>query len=66
MYESIPETGFLRVTQVLRLFPISKSGWYAGVKSGKYPKPVRLSDNIVAWKVEDIKRLIAEKSGAAA
>lgn len=54
----LPETGFLRLPEVLKLFPVSKSTWWAGVKSGKYPKPVKLSKNITAWRVQDIINLI--------
>lgn len=55
---TIPETGFLRLPEVLKIFPVSKSTWWSGVKSGIYPKPVKLSANITAWKVEDIRALV--------
>jgi prophage regulatory protein len=51
--------GFLRLPQILAIFPISRSAFWAGVKSGKYPKPVKLSERCTAWKVEDIQRLIS-------
>lgn len=52
--------GFYRLPQVLKLFPISRSGWWQGVKDGIYPKPVKLSTRTTAWRVEDIHRLIEE------
>jgi len=58
MQGAIPETGFLRLPQVLQLIPVCKSSWWAGVKSGRYPKPVRLSARSVGWKAEDIHALI--------
>jgi len=58
---SIPETGFLRLPQVLQLFPVSKSLWWAGVAVGDYPKPVKLSARCSAWRVEDIRQLIADR-----
>ncbi len=54
----LPETGFVRLPAILSVFPISRSGFLAGVRSGKYPKPVKLSARCTAWKVEDIKQLI--------
>ena len=57
---TIPETGFLRLTQILEMIPIGKSSWWAGVKSGRYPKPVKLSANCTAWRVEDIQTLIKQ------
>ena len=54
----LSETGFLRLPQVLAIFPISRSAFWAGVKSGRYPKPVKLSARCTAWRVEDIKNLL--------
>jgi prophage regulatory protein len=59
-HTSIPEFGFLRLKQVLEIFPVSKSTWYDGIKAGLYPKPVNLSPSTVAWRVEDIRRLVEE------
>jgi prophage regulatory protein len=56
----LPETGFLRLPQVLKIVPVGKSTWWAGVKSGRYPKGQKLSPRTTAWKVEDIRALIAE------
>lgn len=60
-----PTTGYLRLPDVLYYFPVSKSTWWAGVKSGKYPAGRKLSDRCTAWRVEDIRALI-EQQGAAA
>ena len=70
---SLPATGFLRLSQIVgkpdgkspvaALIPISKSSWWAGVKSGRYPQPVKLSPRVTAWKVEDIRALLATASG---
>lgn len=64
----LPETGFLRLTQIIGnlkaeptippIIPVSKSTWWAGIKSGRYPKPVKLGSRITAWRVEDIRALI--------
>jgi len=56
----IPETGFLRLPQVLAFVPVGKSTFWAGVKSGRYPKPVKLGPKNTAWKAEDIRQLVAE------
>jgi predicted DNA-binding transcriptional regulator AlpA len=29
--------GFLRLPEVLKLIPVSKATWWAGVKTGRYP-----------------------------
>jgi len=38
--------------------PISKSSWWAGVASGKYPKPIKLGPRTSCWKEADIMRII--------
>jgi predicted DNA-binding transcriptional regulator AlpA len=54
----IPETGFLRLSQVLTFIPVGKTCWWNGVKSGRFPKPVKLSERCTAWRAEDIRDLI--------
>ncbi len=58
----LPETGFIRLPAVLKVFPVSKSTWWAGVKDGRFPKPVKLGQKITAWRVQDIRALIESKS----
>ena len=65
----LPETGFLRLPQIIGdprstpptppIIPVKKTSWWAGVKSGRYPKPVKLGRRTTAWRVEDIRALIA-------
>lgn len=60
--QQIPETGFVRLAQVLTVIPIGKTSWWAGVKTGRFPKPVKLSPRCTAWRVEDINRLVEQLS----
>lgn len=66
-----PEFGFLDLKAIIGnpkadppqvgLIPVSKSTWWAGVRAGRYPQPVRsLSRRRTFWKVEDIRKLCAE------
>jgi hypothetical protein len=60
-FTAFPETGFVRLASILGPrgpIPVSKSTWWAGVKSGRFPQPVKLSPRITAWRVEDIRKLI--------
>jgi prophage regulatory protein len=57
----LPETGFVRLPSIIgpgRPIPVSKSTWWEGIRSGRYPKPVKLGPRITAWRVEDIRALI--------
>lgn len=58
MSTTIPTVGFLRLPQVLAIVPVSKSSWWEGCKSGRYPKPVKLGPRTTAWKAEDIAALV--------
>jgi prophage regulatory protein len=54
----LPKTGFLRLSRVLFFYPVGKTCWWNGVKSGRFPKPVKLSARCTAWRAEDIRELI--------
>lgn len=54
-----PASELWRLPAVLAHVPISRSSWFAGVKAGRYPKPVRLSERRVAWRASDIRSFVA-------
>lgn len=56
----LPEIGFLRVKEVLKIFPIGKSTWWDGVKDGRFPKPVKLGARTTAWNIADIRSLVED------
>ena len=58
----LPETGFLRLPAILKVYPIGRSTWWQGVKDGRFPKPIKLGQRTTAWRVEDIKALIEKHS----
>lgn len=58
---ALPETGLLRLSSILAPngpIPVGKSTWWQGVKSGRYPQPVKLGPRVTAWRAEDIRTLI--------
>ncbi|MCE2946123.1 MAG: helix-turn-helix transcriptional regulator [bacterium] len=67
--QGLPETGFLRLPQIIgdpkaqppipAIIPVKKSCWWDGVRAGRFPKPVKLGPRVTAWRVEDIRALIA-------
>jgi prophage regulatory protein len=74
---SLPEIGYLRLAQIIgdpkadppipALIPVSKSTWWEGVKSGRFPRSVKLGPRTTAWSVESIRELlrqIAAQQGA--
>ena len=63
----LPETGFLRLSQIVGnpkstppippIYPVSKSSWWAGVKSGLYPPAYKIGPRTTAWRNEHIREL---------
>ena len=40
------------------IIPISKSAWWEGVKSGRYPKAIKLGANTTVWREDDVRDLV--------
>lgn len=65
------EDRYLRLWQIVGskkhdthpLIPISRSSWLAGVKSGRFPKPIKLGPRVTVWKSQDVYALIASIKG---
>ena len=55
---NLPAVGYVRLPQILKIFPVSKSSWWEGCRSGIFPKPVKLGPRTSAWRVEDIRALM--------
>ena len=36
------------------IIPVGKSCWWAGVKSGRFPQPIKLSPRVTAWRASEI------------
>ena len=70
---ALPQEGHVRLSDFLgrgKAIPVSTSTWWRGVRTGKYPQPVKLGPNATAWRVEDIREVIeqtnrGEMAGAA-
>ncbi|WIU42099.1 AlpA family phage regulatory protein [Methylorubrum extorquens] len=59
--DGLPLAGFVRLSRLLAPngpLPISKSSWWEGVRSQRYPQPVKLGPRITAWRTSDIRALI--------
>ena len=61
MKSSLPDTGYIRLPTVLQIIPVSRSTWWEGVRTGRFPAPVKIG-GVTAWRVEDIHALIARIS----
>lgn len=53
--------GCMRLADILAPrgpLPISKSSWWSGVRSGRYPQPIKLGPRITAWSRRAIMALV--------
>lgn len=59
---SLPTEGLVRLSTVLQFVPVSRSTWWQGVKTGRFPQPVKLGTRTTCWRASDIRRLIDPQS----
>lgn len=60
---SLPATGYIRQAQlvgnpgkgILPLIPFSAATLWRKVKNGEFPRPVKLSANVTAWRAEEVR-----------
>ncbi len=55
----------LRLTQVLKIVPVSKTTIWAWVKQEKFPKPFKLSPRCTVWKENDVLEFVRELNNEA-
>lgn len=52
----LPETGYVRQAQLIpAIIPFSSATFWRKVKAGTFPAPVKLSERVTAWRVEDVR-----------
>lgn len=62
-YGVLPVDGFVRLPKILEVIPVSRSTWYAGVKSGRFPAAIKLGPKTTVWRVEDIREVMMQLGG---
>ena len=72
-FSALPSTGYVRQAQLIANrahpgpsapLPFSHATLWRLVKSGNFPKPVKLSERVTAWRVEDVREWMQAKSAA--
>lgn len=55
----LPQSGYVRLKDVLSVVPVSKSSWWVGIREGRFPRPTKkFGPRIAAWDVQDIRALL--------
>lgn len=75
---TLPDTGYIRQKELVGcratpkrpaqggIIPLSPTTLWRKVGAGLFPKPVKLSANAIAWKVEDVRAWMAEREAESA
>jgi prophage regulatory protein len=53
----LPRTLF-RISEVMQVTRVGKTGIYNLIKTGDFPKPVRIGRRAVAWRIADVQKWI--------
>ncbi len=61
-FSILPDSAFIRLSVLKRLYGISASSCWRGVKNGTIPKPVKLSERCTAWNVGLVRAALAAKA----
>lgn len=54
-YGALPKTGFIRIAGLIPIVSFSAATIWRRVHAGTFPQPVKLSERVTAWRVEDIR-----------
>lgn len=60
---SLPETGFVREARLLAFLPFSHSTLWRRIAARTFPAPIKISERVTAWRVEDIRAWIDKQGG---
>lgn len=61
-FDSLPNSAFVRLKVVAGLYGCSPSTVWRGVKSGRIPAPIKLTENCTGWRVAELRKSLAVKS----
>lgn len=50
--------GYLRLRDVLKLVPVSRATWWAGIRDGRFPAGSKLGPKIRVWRKSEIVELL--------
>lgn len=63
-FDQMPDSGFMRQSQVLEVVPFSPATMWRKIKKGEFVSPVRLSERVTAFKVGDVRAWLKAQAGA--
>ena len=65
-FDNLPATGFIRQAQLIpNVVPFSSATLWRKCKAGEFPKPVKLSERVTAWRVGEVRQFLEAQSKGA-
>jgi prophage regulatory protein len=61
MSNDCADIALIRITQILKVIPVSKSKFWLMVQKGEFPKPIKIGRSSF-WTMEQVQSFIREKS----
>jgi len=61
-FDQTPNSAFIRLPIVMRLYGVSAATIWRGVKNGTIPKPSKLTERTTAWNVGLVRAALAAKA----
>lgn len=58
------EDRLIKLPEVLATVGMKKTAWYAGIKAGKYPRPIKRSPRDTVWPMSAIQKLVSDTIAA--
>jgi prophage regulatory protein len=60
--QQTPPITLMRIPQILKVMPVSKSKFWLMVQKGEFPKPIKIGRSSF-WTIEQVQAFIRERSG---
>ncbi len=64
-FDDLPDSSLVRLNQLLStaVIPFSAATAWRRVREGTFPRPVRVSPHVTAWRVGDIRKWLKDPGG---
>lgn len=60
-FDHLPDSAYVRVQMVAKIFSISLGSVWIWAKNGHLPKPTKLGPNVTGWNVGELRAVIAQR-----
>lgn len=66
-FDDLPDAAYVRQSQLIPApVPFSSATLWRKCKAGEFPKPVKLSERVTAWRVADVRQWLTAQAAKVA